>query len=1254
MFSRLFSISFLFSLLLASFPLYAAGFEPDARDLMANSLPTRQTLCQFYGGQPLSFEQVSQGSLDEVDVLVWHCHSSQLPPEALTPQAVKQIKSFIKRGGGLFLVSFAQSYTVNLGLEPVMPDRMDINIARGRFGVHRRVEHPIFAGLRPEPENPDTFLLSDGYWIKVETSLWQKTKPQNSRVLGSYFRRTGEEIYDPQSLSSLNEWSLGSGKVLGYGHNIMLEQYWDNGDATNLHTFLRNAVSYLSEKKTPTPVVAVLPETPSRLHADNHMTPPELPRQQPHSLQRALPGLPYIGHFGWLGAVNYQRVRRNPPVDLDYFQDKLIDETWRWGGNLLEFFPEDHGFLGYSMTWEKDNPIPRAQSYLQKEPFWPQWDWPQMRQVTNHAHQRDFLIHTFWHRRPARGFGETMDFTELVGRELMNPLLYSWQQSQDGFGVEGWFSDPEGETFNRIWPYNPGSYFHTTAVLPGRSPALSGSWMCAMGRVRGSFTNGFGNRWRYIQHPPLFLSYQADCRSRRPSRKESGWSSAYGGGSTPDWIMRQVNDFCRDRLYMDSAIWWLGEPSGTMPAEFRPYVYAISANPMRVALTTTLHDIGEHGYRDQTVGVSKGRIPERWSNKIPFPSNSSIIQNNYFRLSRMVGEDRGVLQYDPHRTAFFHDMERRHAVVEVSANLLSCPTPIIDPLQGKTDGIVLSLGVVDGSSSEFKDLGGYEMTYTAGEGASNFPAKLGYEIYPAWPQEVHLPMFLDAGCYSLEINTLPVDANAIVHVLLDGEKQGYYFPTPGKTCYSVPFSIAQPGAHSLSFWVERAHEFPRRSKPSMQERIQRETPHTFDALRVRIISDISITHKRLLAVGHTALLEETVCFDSEAKVKQVRRYSVNSDFPVLRIEIENSAPTAADWQARLNLANYGELQPIPGQSMTWRLEAISKESPALGLFTNGGDIVSVKKSGDEVVVQFANEKESTAQLALLVDDGLYRAADYDVLRSMIFATRPRLKVKEEQPVFHVNALTIPRVEVVEITNPPDGPYMVAETGGDGQVYWLVRGAQVEGDTDYLSLYLQARGIAKVQPYGFIEGVVKPGWGCQYMLGIRDTLEPRRCEVKVVKTGPFVFAPRIEWKKPFDTVWVDGKPWRYFDGNVVFLPNRPGNYVVHVATTGNKAPTVSRTFLDVESAVWNAETQTLELDLRAPHWWKGPLAGDKPYALSVLCDRPPVHLEGKGEIIPWDKYRARPNELKKMKAQGATLRLWPGKARITFANPGSRR
>jgi hypothetical protein len=240
---------------------------------------------------------------------------------------------------------------------------------------------------------------------------------------------------------------------------------------------------------------------------------------------------------------------------------------------------------------------------------------------------------------------------------------------------------------------------------------------------------------------------------------------------------------------------------------------------------------------------------------------------------------------------------------------------------------------------------------------------------------------------------------------------------------------------------------------------------------------------------------------------------------------------------------------------------------------------------------------------------------------------------------------------VEVLNPSGEPYMAAETDAQGERWWTVRGAQPirDGEADLLKVYTAPGSDAKVQPYGFIDGVVKPGWGCQNVLGILDAPTPTRCEVKVVKTGPFIFAPRVEWKTAFSSVRVNGEPWRYFEGRSVMLPNRPGRYVIEIEPGEEaNAPHLARTAMSVQRAQWLPEARVLEFELDEPHWWAAPEApGTQPYAAMIRSAEPPVRVEGAAELIPWEDYRASAEDVAAMKEKGFMLRVRRGEVRVHF-------
>ncbi len=154
---------------------------------------------------------------------------------------------------------------------------------------------------------------------------------------------------------------------------------------------------------------------------------------------------------------------------------------------------------------------------------------------------------------------------------------------------------------------------------------------------------------------------------------------------------------------------------------------------------------------------------------------------------------------------------------------------------------------------------------------------------------------------------------------------------------------------------------------------------------------------------------------------------------------------------------------------------------------------------------------------------------------------------------------------------------------------MFRGAQPSLEhpgVDYLKVYLEAKGSATIQRYGFIRDIVKPGWGCQYTLALRNIGKIKggsRCAVNVLSTTPMLFAPRLHFKKQVRSVRLNGKPWHYFDGDIVFLPNRRGTYHIEVNEGTAETPHIVRTFAVVKGTRWDGKNLTIDTEL--PDWVK---------------------------------------------------------------------
>jgi hypothetical protein len=75
---------------------------------------------------------------------------------------------------------------------------------------------------------------------------------------------------------------------------------------------------------------------------------------------------------------------------------------------------------------------------------------------------------------------------------------------------------------------------------------------------------------------------------------------------------------------------------------------------------------------------------------------------------------------------------------------------------------------------------------------------------------------------------------------------------------------------------------------------------------------------------------------------------------------------------------------------------------------------------------------------------------------------------------------------------------------------------------------------------------------------------------------------------------------------------------------------------------------LELEFAEPHWWDGvDPPGVQPYAALIRSAEQPVRVEGAGELIPWDAFRAEGSDVAAMKRNGFVLRVTRGAVRIHF-------
>jgi hypothetical protein len=123
--------------------------------------------------------------------------------------------------------------------------------------------------------------------------------------------------------------------------------------------------------------------------------------------------------------------------------------------------------------------------------------------------------------------------------------------------------------------------------------------------------------------------------------------------------------------------------------------------------------------------------------------------------------------------------------------------------------------------------------------------------------------------------------------------------------------------------------------------------------------------------------------------------------------------------------------------------------------------------------------------------------------------------------------------------------------------------------------------------GPIDGIARPGWGCQYTLALadlEDTATGSRLKAEVLAVTPFIFAPRVQFSHPVASATLNGESWSYFDGDTVFLPQAKGIYDLEITRgTGETPPHLTRTMAAVEECRWEDTDSALRLTTRLPPW-----------------------------------------------------------------------
>ena len=359
--------------------------------------------------------------------------------------------------------------------------------------------------------------------------------------------------------------------------------------------------------------------------------------------------------------------------------------------------------------------------------------------------------------------------------------------------------------------------------------------------------------------------------------------------------------------------------------------------------------------------------------------------------------------------------------------------------------------------------------------------------------------------------------------------------------------------------------------------------------------------------GYVAVLESTLSFDTNNPAgggfRERRRFTMINDQPLLSLRIEREhlrqqqhLGTAMDLAGYDVLEHGGRTYTSPhivsvadngGTSKAvFRVSSRNSLQPSLAIvLTVPGAITEAEwVPGKRLVFWSMNpgarahprifrqvdyrttRKREDIEITFAVASPLYRLDDNttlaaiagDVIAPVRFGDKPQTSVRNRHPY--------PKVKAVSVADPDDGPYLVEENG-----WWICRGAQPSLENkgmDYLRLYLPAGGTVRIHRHGFIKGVVQPGWGCQNILAIAEVRggpkgKRLKCRVNVLDASlPMIFAPRVRFSSCIARAWLDGRPWHYFEDDILFLPRQGKSFDVEIEKGRSDGPHVLRTVASI--------------------------------------------------------------------------------------------
>ncbi len=1034
------------------------------------------------------------------------------PPPEVASALAAPLRQFLERGGNLLVTCGATPAIAALGIDARRNDEESMaysarDYAWGVSVAAAAEDHPLFAGLVPvDATHPRSFYFAQTAAPQTVTfSRYRDLRPANGTVLATYFRREGRDAMGYDQCTMI-EWKVGKGRVISLGIPIYPAGPADSGPEPNRKRFMSNLLTYLSPAGQPARLLLPPPSRePAKLAACDELaeaTGGMVSVVVPEGTHR-FDGIPRLLGNDGAGATGFSA------------QLPLAPGAYRMHVGYLE---TGAGMIVFMQVDGRDAGLFYVPPHEPGTPY-----------VTRKA-STDFVIqkpgtHSIGLLLQEGGGVVVLDALSIESIPMPQPRDWSKDDAAARPAIDAWG-----------W-YAPVSY---------QRPTEMGIDLAYMKRrvVEESYVRGSNMVELFHDHFFPFSSWYMPWDENDPKRPKS-----YRYVKNPHWGPEDFIGMARYCHAHDMLMHWYHFAGGTDTTADKLALLRKAADDYGDALDMPVDELmdgmGLETYIIPAHDVGQDILPYNPGYYLYDLNRSTTEALSFFTPSTMCAHAWEPEGYDDAYPIVYPSGDGQEYYWRRYAN----------PANGQQRlGYQADCRIRRPPSGAFKDIwffgGGCYPDWVVKQ-ANDFlrdtyldPAKgMGSAIW--WITEVEEitddPMrrivyaeSMDPirAALAMDLGTTGVggffDQTAAKHSDISNRRE-----TIWRQRLDRPYTD-----HVLQNNYFRLY-IPADGSSEVLDFDPTGTAH-FDHYSMALrISDGLLSGGKSSATPEVAIAETggvLAAITSTWTGGEKRSYAATADCPVLSIGLRG--PDASSWT--LNLAGYENLEPSPADHAVYCRD---KDGLLPSLLVVGDIEV---KEGRLVVT-----RPCEITLALQVPPCQSKEDSLGLMRVVPTSTTQGDNVT-------VATTGKAGARAIGLSTKLDDPRWVCERG-----WWWYRGiqpSQTDKDKAWVKVYTTPGDTVLVRPYGFLPEGVKFGWGSQYVLTFRDvkrTGDTAALTARVLRTTPWVFAPRLQFDKPIASVTLDGKPWAYFDGAYLMLPNVMGDYQVEVKLGTASTPSVAR-------------------------------------------------------------------------------------------------